>query len=48
MKLKSKVTVKGNKKEFVITVEDNLGYKGDLPVTLEEILELREILLKKF
>ena len=48
MKLKSVVKLEGNKKGgFVITIEDNMGFCGDLAITHEEAKMLLELLKKK-
>ena len=46
--MKSKVKLFGNKKDgWVISIEDEHGFAGDIPLTHDELLKLKKILDKK-
>lgn len=45
--MKSKVTLKGNKKDgYILKVTDSLGFKEDMALTYEELVMLKALLKK--
>ncbi len=48
-KVKSKVTIKGDRTGgFILEVQDSMGFKGDIALTMVELEKIYQILKKKF
>jgi len=46
--VKSKIKVSGSKKKgWIVEISDNCGYKEDFALTHEEVVKLRDLLVKK-
>lgn len=48
MPKKSTISLKGSKNgDYILTISDNYGYRDDLALTYEELLDLKKLLNKK-